>query len=239
MATTPKITKSAVDNLMPDGEAPSFLWDSSLPGFGVKCSPRGAKRYVVKYRADGGGRSARQRWLTLGGHGQLTPDQARKMAQQALAAVARGEDPQGAKASRRSASSVADVWERYEKAHLPSCKPQTRRDYEAQWETRLKPRFGNIAVHEVSRSDVDKLHKSLRATPYQANRAVALLSRLMNLSEVWELRPPGSNPCRHVERFEEKPRTRFLSMDEMKTLGQVIEAMTFDAWGTIQLGVRV
>lgn len=225
VATTPKITKTAVDNLTPEGDAPSFLWDRSLPGFGVKCTPRGAKKYVVKYRANGGGRSASQRWLTLGGHGQLTPDQARKMAQQALAAVARGEDPQGAKMKRRGAPSLGDLWKRYESEHLPSCKPQTRRDYEAQWANRLKPKFGNIAVHEVSRSDVDKLHKSLRATPYQANRAVALLSRLLNLAEAWDLRPQGSNPCRHVERFAEKPRTRFLNLNEMKTLGETMELM--------------
>lgn len=228
MATTSRITKTAVDNLMPQGEAPSFLWDRSLPGFGVKCSPRGAKRYVVKYRADGGGRSARQRWLTLGGHGQLTPDQARKMAQQALAAVARGEDPQGAKTGRRDAMSVADLWERYEKEHLPSCKPLTRRDYEAQWKARLKPKFGKIAVQNVSRSDVDQLHKALRATPYRANRVLALFSRLMTLAEAWDLRLPGSNPCRHIERYEEKPRSRYLSVEELKALGAALEAMSVD-----------
>lgn len=210
---------------MPDGDAPNFLWDSSLPGFGVKCSPRGAKRYVVKYRTDGGGRSARQRWLTLGGHGHLTPDQARKMAQQALAAVARGEDPQGSKASRRSAVTLGDVWERYEREHLPSCKAQTRCGYEAQWKNQLMPKFGKFAVNEISRSDVDKLHKGLRATPYLANRIIALLSRLMTLAEVWEFRPAGSNPCRNIERFKENSRSRYLSIEELKTLGSSLEEM--------------
>ena len=225
MATATKITKTAVDAMEVDPEGATFLWDSSLPGFGVKRLPGGMKRYVVKYRANGGGRSARQRWLTLGGHGQFTPDQARKLAQQCLAAVARGEDPQGAKSSKRSAETLADLWRRYEKEHLPARKPQTRYDYQAQWTTILKHQIGQSLVHEITRSEVDKLHKALRATPYRANRALALLSRLMSLAEMWELRPAGSNPCRQIERFKEKPRARYLSGDEMVAVGGAMNAM--------------
>lgn len=215
----PKISKRVVDALEASGSKTTFLWDDRLPGFGVKCLPSGGKRYVVKYRLNGGGRAAPQRWLSLGTHGPLTPDQARELAQQALAAVARGEDPQGAKFHSRQAPTLLDVWERFRHEHLPSKKPQTRYDYEAQWRVVIGPKLGRIRVEQLTRSEVDGLHKSLRQTPYRANRVLALLSRLMKLCETWEIRPSGSNPCRHVQKFKETPRTRFLSKLELERLG--------------------
>lgn len=196
-----------------------------MHGFAVKALPSGAKRYLVKYRASGGGRSAQQRWLTLGTHGQITPEQARTLAQQALGAVARGEDPQASKLNGRTASKLNDVWLRFHAEHLPLRKEQTRYDYENQWREVIAPKLGKVAVDKLSRSDVDRLHKSMRHTPYRANRVLALLSRLMTLAEVWELRPAGSNPCRHVERFKEKPRNRYLGHDELDRLGETMRAM--------------
>lgn len=221
----PKITKRTVDALSACHGRPSFLWDEALPGFGLKALPTGTKRYIVKYRANGGGRSAPQRWLTLGAHGQLTPDQARTMAQQALAAVARGDDPQFDKLERRKATTLNDVWLRFQTEHLPQRKPQTRYDYEGHWRGVIGPKLGKIPVADLSRSQVDRLHKNLNATPYRANRVLALLSRVMTLAEMWELRPTGSNPCRHIERFKEQPRERYLSAEEIKRLGDTMTGM--------------
>lgn len=64
----------------------------------------------------------------------------------------------------------------------------------------------------------------MRATPYAANRMLALLSKIMNLAEKWGARPDGSNPCRHVERFKEKRRQRFLAPAELVELGKVLAA---------------
>lgn len=221
----PKITKRTVDALTGEGNKTRFMWDDALPGFGVKAMPTGAKRYVLKYRADGGGRAAAQRWLALGAHGAITPDQARALAQQALAAVARGEDPQAMKIARRKAMTMADVWLRFKNEHLSQRKPQTRYEYENQWRKILAPKRDKIGVEQLSRSDIDRLHKSMKQTPYRANRVLALLSCLMFLAELWELRPAGSNPCRHVERFKEEPRSRYLGADELQRLGEAMRVM--------------
>ena len=45
---------------------------------------------------------------------------------------------------------------------------------------------------------------------------------MLNLAESWGIRPDGSNPCRHVERYREKRRERFLGNDELARLGQVL-----------------
>ena len=214
----PKITKRTVDALVADGSKPCILWDDLLAGFGVKALPSGVKRYLVKYRTNGGGRNAPQRWLTLGTHGQLTPDQARGLAQQALAEVARGGDPQGLKFSKRLAPTMRDVWARFEAEHLPLKKEQTRAEYHSQWRDLIDPKFGRVAVKDVARSEVDRFHKTLRHAPYRANRTLALLSRLLTLAETWEWRGQGTNPCKHIDRFTERSRTRYLAVDELRRL---------------------
>ena len=62
----------------------------------------------------------------------------------------------------------------------------------------------------------------MRETPYQANRTLGVLSKTFNHAELWELRPDGSNPCRHVKRFKEEKRERFLSDGEYHRLGAAL-----------------
>ncbi|TIV76822.1 MAG: DUF4102 domain-containing protein, partial [Mesorhizobium sp.] len=49
-----------------------FVWDSELSGFGLRVEKSGAKTFIVRYRAEGGGRSAAQRFVTIGRLGTLT-----------------------------------------------------------------------------------------------------------------------------------------------------------------------
>jgi integrase len=62
----------------------------------------------------------------------------------------------------------------------------------------------------------------MRGTPGAANRTLALLSKLFNLAEKWGLRPDGSNPCRHVEKYRERKIERFLSSEELARLGAAL-----------------
>jgi integrase len=62
----------------------------------------------------------------------------------------------------------------------------------------------------------------MKDMPYQANRMRALMSKMMNLAERWGLRRDGSNPCRHVTKYRESGRERFLSAAELAKLGGVL-----------------
>ena len=53
------LTKSAIDNL-PVLEKDTVYWDASLPGFGVKVTPRGRKVFLVMYRVAGAGSRLRK-----------------------------------------------------------------------------------------------------------------------------------------------------------------------------------
>ena len=63
----------------------------------------------------------------------------------------------------------------------------------------------------------------MRHKPYQANRTLAVLSKMFSLAEVWGWRADGSNPCRHVKRYKERARERFLSPEETDRLGAVLK----------------
>jgi hypothetical protein len=95
---TGRITKSTVDSAQPEAKD-WFLWDQRLGGFGLKVTPKGSKSYLFQYRL--GGRGSKVRRYTIGKHGKLTPDAARKIAEQLAAQVAQGEDPQASRVKGR------------------------------------------------------------------------------------------------------------------------------------------
>lgn len=221
MSKSVKLTKRAVDALKPT-EARFVVWDTEISGFGLRISPTGRKSYVYRYRASGG-RSGRSREPVIGVHGQLTPDQAREIAQSWAALVAAGGDPAADRESLRHAPTVSDLLDRFVTDHAErNNKPSTVRNVRQTIDNHLRPALGRIKVQDVTRADISKFHGSLRPTPYQANRALALLSKAFSLAEVWGLRPDSSNPCMRVQRFEEKARERFLSEKEFAELGAVL-----------------
>ena len=92
--TTKAINKTTVDQAKP-GERDAFIWDIALPGFGLKVTPAGGKIYVYQYRLahPGEAASTTARRYTIGKHGPLTPDQARRRAKDLAALVTQGIDP--------------------------------------------------------------------------------------------------------------------------------------------------
>jgi hypothetical protein len=63
---TAKITKRVVDALTP-GDRDMFLWDDGLKGFGLKCTPRGRKVFLIQYRTVARGASSKR--YTIGPYG--------------------------------------------------------------------------------------------------------------------------------------------------------------------------
>jgi hypothetical protein len=115
-----RLTKSAIDAL-PTPEKEIVYWDQTLPGFGLKITPKGRKVFIVLYRAAGGG--SRLRKYTIGPHGRITLHNARIEAQKILAARLGGRDPATEKLEARrrlTADTVPEVVGLYGKLHLPS-----------------------------------------------------------------------------------------------------------------------
>ena len=219
-----KITKRSVDALKPRmNGAEAMLWDTEVKGFGCRVQRGGSKSYIVHYRV-GSGRSAPLRKLTIGKHGApWTPETARKEARRLLGTVEGGADPAADKIARKEAPTIADLAERFLAEHAEAKrKASTAVEYRRLLDRIILPALGKRKVTDIDRRDVGKLHHGVRNTPYQANRILAVLSKMFNLAEQWGLRPDGSNPCRHVEKFGERKRERMLSPAELARLGDAL-----------------
>lgn len=215
-----KLTKRAIEAVVYHGKVGTahYLWDDQLSGFGVRIYNSGRKSFVVTYRAKG-----RQRFHTVGRFGELTLHEARSTAMRVLARTRRGEDPSGDRQAYFRSPTIADLADRYLREHaLLKKKASSTKDDTRNWRLHVLPRLGKQKVADVTRADLAGLHSELAATPYVANRVLALLSKAFNLAEVWGWRKDGTNPCRHIERFKERRRERFLSPEELSRLAQVL-----------------
>ena len=223
-----RLTKRSVEALEP-GSSDYFAWDCDLTGFGVRVYPSGKKVYQVQYRS-----GRRTRRFCIGDHGVLTAQEARKEAKRRLGEVARGADPSAERKTKLSAPTVAGLCERFLTEYVDQhCKPRTARDYRSIIRRLICPKLGPLAINDVTRADVVAFHHDLRNTPYQANRAVSMVSKIFNVAEDWGLRTTGSNPARRIKKFREEERKRYLSGEEQVRLGRVLAGVLEDGSETI------
>jgi integrase len=216
-----RITKRLVDHLK-SRSTEYAVWDASLPGFGVRVRPSGAISYVVVYRA-GSGRGAPFRRFTIATVGKITPGKARQRAQTILGAVAHGRDPAGERADERGVPTVAELADQFMAEHVePKRKPGTAAFYRDILERLVKPEIGTTKSDKVMRSTIAKLHGKLRATPFQANRMLAVVGSMYAFAARHGLVPEGINPARRIDKFKEQGRERFLTTHELERLGTAI-----------------
>ena len=216
----PRITKRTVDAIkLHDRER--VVWDDDLKGFGVRVHPSGRKVYIVKTRYQG-----RIIKMTIGPHDAVSATYARVRAAEIITDARAGKNPKG---RRSSEPTMRALGERFLKEYVPNhCKPSTAAEYRRSVEHFINPRIGKLRVPDVQRSNIAALHHDMCETPYQANRTLGVLSKMFNLAELWELRPDGTNPCRHVKRFKEDKRERFLSDAEYRRLGSALREIEQD-----------
>ena len=181
-----KLTKSVVERLEPRC-AELIVWDESLPGFGLRVKPNGNRSYVIQYRNRNTGASKR---MTVGPHGPtLTFDQAKKQARIILADVLRGNDPAGKRRAERSGPTVADLARDYLERHaIPNKRPRSVRADCALIDQIIDPKLGRKKVVAVERRDIEAIHIGMTKRPYQANRLLALTSKMFNLAIAWKWR---------------------------------------------------
>lgn len=236
MATV-RITKRTADSFGSDGSS-GVIWDRSVAGFGLRLRSQGKKYFVLKYRAN-----SRQRWYTIGLFGSpWTVESARIEAKRLLVEVANGVDPAAARDANRNAKTVADLCDLYMENHAKlHKKPRSWKSDESNIRNHVRPLIGHLNAKSITRNDIEKFKRDvangktarnkktkprvrLRVKGGQgtANRCLALLSKMFNLAEEWGLRDEFTNPVRGIQKFPERKLERYLSNQEITTLGETL-----------------
>ena len=95
----------------------------------------------------------------------------------------------------------------------------------ALWSKWILPALGRMAIGAVEPRATSRPCTTGCATfPYRANQVLAILNRMFSLAEVMGL-AAGRNvhPCRSIRKYREYHRERFLSEEEFRRLGRVLD----------------
>jgi integrase len=191
-----------------------IYYDDEVKGFGCRVTAAAARGFVLNYRRKADGVERRH---TIGAFPEWTVAAAREEAKRLRREIDGGADPVGANREARAAATVNDLCDRFEQDYLPRKRRSTQLCYKQQITTDIRPALGRMKVAAVGFTDVDAWHRKISTrAPTQANRALALLSRMFSLAIRWGLRT--DNPCKGIERNQENKRQRYLSGPELTRL---------------------
>jgi integrase len=247
-----KLTKTSVDAAGPRDKQ-FIVWCGELKGFGACVHPTGRVTYVVDYSTAGGRRSR----MTLGKHGVVTTEQARKLALAVLGSSVQGEDPLLEKRTRRKSLTISELCDDYISSSESglvlgrSGKPKKQSSIEADKgnaRSHIKPLLGRKLVIDLRQSDVARFIQNVTAGktakteksdnprglvkvtggPIAAARAAALLGTMMSYARSQGI--VEYNPVHGVTKPTASPRTRRLLAHEFKAIGDALEEATLNRW---------
>lgn len=211
------ITKTRVDQLQPG----STLWDATLPGFGVRARA-GAKTYFVKSRV-----GDRQKWITIGKHGPMTPEIARREAFRILGEIAAGNDPLAA--TKKKQNEKLTSFDRLAADYVRRVAMKQNRSWketERIFNRYVIPAWKSRPVGDISRADIARLLDGIedKNGPVMADRVLAQIRRLFNWHATRDdkfISPIVRGMAR--VRPRERARTRILTDDELRALWTATE----------------
>jgi integrase len=250
------LTKQLVDAAEAKSAA-YFIWCDSLRGFGARVHPSRKKVYYVDYRNRDGVRKR----MTIGAHGKITTEEARKLALAVLGDATKGHDPAEERAARRSAVTVRELCADYmaaaEKGLVLGKRAQPKKPYtivqdRARIDRHIVPLLGRKVVRDLTRADVSRFIRDVTAGktatvertkprglarvtggPGTATRAANFLGAILTFAVNEGILE--QNVAHGVKRQADQKRTRRLAPEEYPDLGRALDEAERDgeAWQAI------
>jgi integrase len=152
-----------------------------------------------------------------------------------LGQVEQGADPVDERRRARAVRTFREVADEFMRLHVEAKrKSRTHGDYKVLLASHILPAIGNTRIVDLRRVDVSRLHAKLSATPYAANRSLALISSIWNWCAKRDEVAFADNPAKGIERNPERKRERFLTREEFARLGDALrEAETVGLTWTV------
>jgi integrase len=197
--------------------------DAEIQGFSARCWDTGAITYSLRYRT---ARGERKRIL-IGTHGNVTPDEARKIAKQRAGEVAGGRDPVTERrlADAEAANTVGSVWDAYATRELKtkrSAKPQS-----SAFDRLVRPKIGSTSIYSLKRSDMVRMLDTIADDngKVMADTMLRYLGRAFKWQQIRDddfVSPIISGMARTSTK--ERARSRTLTDDEIRAVWKATEA---------------
>lgn len=219
--------------------------DDRLTGFGFRYRPSGKHAYYLEYSLSGS-----QRFFTIGYHGVLTPDAARKIATVKSAEVLNGTDIQEAKQTLRKEKSKAQSLDQLIERYLTEGKTSKPNKRASSWEQdnialkrHASPLLGQYKIESLTPQLIEKWQADVASgatakmekTKKQgkaiikggagcAGRALSTMSAMFN----WAIKQgiTEKNPVKGVVQLKCKQRDRILSESEIADLWTSLDNFT-------------
>jgi integrase len=196
-----------------------ILWDDELAGFGLRLRKRSGVggSWIVKFRSRGEARR-----VTLGKTEDLDANEARTRARRLLAGAALDGLPKRPETPKVPTFEAyfAEFWRDYSR----HWKPSTQKTSAGAFRRELQPFFGAMNLGEIGNSDIVRWRDGFAGTGEGVfNRAIPVLSVMLNYAELLGYRRKGSNPCRGCPRYKRELPERYLSPLEYRRVARVLE----------------
>jgi integrase len=232
--STSALTNSAIAALKPGG----VLRDDRVPGLMVRARAN-SKSFHLYYRTAAG----EERRPKIGDAARLGLSDARDIARRWLAQVANGGDPSADRKAKRhepAAPTMDDLWQRCLLTHYNNpvnCEGKQRNpngnryhDDAAQlYRDYIKLHLGGRTVRSITVQDVQNLMDRYRHNrPIAANRAKAVLSKMLKMAIGYGWRELGPTPCSVVNGNKERHRRRYANRRELEAIGAIMNRFWHD-----------
>ena len=215
---------------MPEGDRRErrndFGGTKSVRGLMIDVTSTGTRTFWYRRKLDG-----KSHWEKIGAFPDVSIEQARERAEELNALRARGELsnlPVGREPT------LHDLFDAYIERHASKTRKTSdvmRKDFERVF---VDPRkrvvdWSTVKASKITPTDVETLHRTINELkgPYAANRTIQLLRAVFNKALTWKL-ISGDNPARGITLFEEKPRERFLTQEEVTRLIIALNSLNDD-----------
>ena len=209
-----RLTDAGVGRLKPDTREYA-VWDSEVPGLGVRVRPSGHRSFVWHGRVQG--KTVR---ATVGPAALMTVEDARERA----LALRVGNAPRTAE-GRSGAPLFRDfVLDEWWPAYRRRCAPSSCQFANRVLKRQLIPAFGCLPLDAIRRIDVERWFDAYsRTAPGGANKALEILGQIINAA--FAAGHVGTSPVRGIAKNSRPKLTRFLSAEEIERLHRVLDRL--------------
>ena len=211
-----RLTDAAIARLRPRAREYT-VWDTRVPGLGVRVRPSGGQSYVMLQET--GGRSKR---VSLGPVSLKKIDEVRR---ECHARRASPEPERGSRPTRAVPSLQEFVEGEWKQACFDRYKPSTKKGARSMLAGRILPAFGSKPLDRITPAQVRRWFDAFsRTAPGGANRGLDIFRQIMNFAIASG--HIDKSPAQDVKRNRRHALTRFLSREEIGRLHETLDGYT-------------